>query len=127
MAAAGGGVGGGGSDGARDDAEVGDGEREPSCALACCSPLRTTATSKVSGKKARETRKGLGTHSPRVETAAADLSLTILALIRVSTDCTQAKHRVSGHLRLSAPDKLEEGSHLQRDGLLALLLLHRRR
>ena len=73
-----------------------------------------------------EKKRSWGTHSPRVETAAADLSLTILALIRVSTDCTQAKHRVSGHLRLSAHGWLGEGSHLQRDGLVALLLLHRR-
>ena len=71
-------------------------------------------------------KEGLGTHSPRVETAAADLSLTILALIRVSTDCAQAKHRVSGHARLCAHGWLGEGSHLQRNGLLALLLLHRR-
>ena len=89
--------------------------------------------SSVQGERqegARDEKKGSwGTHSPRVETAAADLSLTILALIRVSTDCTQAKHRVSGH---GSPFErlhgwLGEGSHLQRDGLLALLLLHRRR
>ena len=44
--------------------------------------------SSVQGERqegARDEKKGSwGTHSPRVETAAADLSLTILALIRVS-------------------------------------------